>query len=315
MIEHASMASKAMGGTELMAHRLANNIDPKLLDQCQIWLSRYDPEKVDPTKYQILYTHDLAQDPASRILQAGGHMRFHAIIFVSYWQKQQFQNYYDIPPSKCYVLRNAIEPLPAYRREDDDKIRLGYWSTPHRGLEILVPVFEQLAKEFDNIELDVFSSFDLYGWPERDAPYKVLFDRCRAHPKINYHGSVDNDTIRKYAVNADILAYPCIWQETSCLVLIEAIAAGMVCVHPDLAALPETASNQTVMYRYHEDPMKHAERFYEILRSVILSHQRIGVDYGELRAERQQAYIGDYNWDVREAQWEATLEEITSADL
>ena len=95
---------------------------------------------------------------------------------------------------------------------------------------------------YDNVHLDVFSSFNAYGWAERDEPYQELFDKIEAHPQMTYHGFKPNNIVRNALQKAHIFAYPSIWMETSCIALMEAMSAGLMCVHPNLAALPETAA-------------------------------------------------------------------------
>jgi hypothetical protein len=46
---------------------------------------------------------------------------------------------------------------PTAIRKSKERIKLIYHTTPHRGLQILVPVFEKLCEWHDDIELDVFS--------------------------------------------------------------------------------------------------------------------------------------------------------------
>jgi hypothetical protein len=67
--------------------------------------------------------------------------------------------------------------------------------------------------------------------------------------------------------------YPNIWKETSCIALIEAIRSGLLCIHPNFGALPETAANATIMYNYTEDTADHANLAYAITKSV-LEHQK-----------------------------------------
>ena len=298
----------ALGGTELMAKRLYATVNADLLDRFQIWFSRFRPEQFNPGKLQIFYAHDLVEDPEAQVLANGGWGRFHKIVFVSNWQMQRFCAAYQIPFARCEVMLNAITPIEVPKQKSFDKIRIGYWSTPHRGLEILVPVFEFLAEKYENIELDVFSSFQIYGWEERDAPYRELFDRCKAHKQINYHGSVAYNRIREFAADAHILAYPCIWPETSCLVLMEAMSAQMMCVHPNYGALYETGANWTAMYQYDEDPSGHAKKFHQTLESAILAYDHPTV---RSRLVSQKAYADVfYNWGVRAAEWEFLLQAI-----
>ena len=294
----------AMGGSEIIATALANKINPTLLKEFQIINSRV--RTLDETKLRIFLAHDLTGDPESEFLKNGGHEVFHKLVFVSNWQMQEYIRYYQIPWSKCIVFQNAIDPIPVHEKPKD-KIKLAYWSTPHRGLNILVPVFNQLCEKYDNIELDVFSSFKIYGWEQRDQQYSQLFDFCKNHPKINYHGSVDNSIIRKSLESTHILAYPSIWPETSCIVLMEAMSAGLACVHSNFAALPETAANWTRMYQYNEDINQHANQFYNELDLVINDFNQ-DLDIIKDRLSMMSIYANlIYSWDSRIPQWEAML--------
>lgn len=273
MTAQNELDKNALGGTELLGERLTRLIDPNLLDKFQIIRSRFrgfDESK----KFHIFWEHDLAQDPESENVFNNQSIldRLDAIVFVSNWQKETFFNAFPkIPKKKCLVIRNAIDPIDARRREKtDDKIHLIYTPTPHRGLEILVPVFAQLCKEFPNrLHLDVYSSFKLYGWEERDRPYQQVFDAINSHPDMTNHGTVSNDEIRKALLRSDIFAYPSIWQETSCLCLIEAMSAECLCVTSDLAALPETSGGLILTYPYSGDLNQEATHFYVTLKNLI----------------------------------------------
>jgi len=298
------LSTNAMGGTELMKYELMKRIDPNLLDQFQIFMSRVH-EELDETKLRIYWMQDLPGDPEAEHLKNDGWSKFHKLVFVSNWQMQAFINHYGIPWSKCIVLHNAINPIVPHVKPMDGTIRLAYWSTPHRGLSILVPVFTELCKKYDNIELDVYSSFKLYGWGERDAQFEQLFDACRAHPKINYHGSVSNEVLRENLLSTHILAYPNIWPETSCITLMEAMSARILAVHPNFAVLPETAANWTYMYQWADDQNEHAKIFYNVLDGAI---QNLNDDRGQLQLQAQKSYAdGFYGWEGREQQWKMLL--------
>jgi len=302
----------AMGGSEIVATALAEKLDPNLLKDFQIVNSRV--RNLDESKVRIFVAHDLPGDPESEFLKNGGYNKFHKLVFVSNWQMQAYMNYYKIPWSNCIVMQNAIERIERTPNKPSDTIRLGYWSTPHRGLNILVPVFEQLCQKHNNIELDIYSSFGLYGWPERDKQYEELFNKCKEHPKINYHGAVPNEQIRSALSNIHILAYPSTWLETSCLVLMEAMAAGLLCVHPNYGALFETAANWTWQYQYDEDMNSHANIFYQILDNAITVY-KTDAEVMEMHLSSQAAYAKlNYSWEKRVVHWNALLESLKNED-
>jgi UDP-glucose:(glucosyl)LPS alpha-1,2-glucosyltransferase len=298
-----NLSTNAMGGTELMKNQLQKYIDARLFDEFQIFNSRVQ-EELDETKLRIYWIHDLPGDPAVEHLANGGWNNFHKIVFVSNWQMQAFISRYQIPWNRCIVLHNAINPIESHEKPTDGPVRLAYWSTPHRGLSILAPVFDKLSEKYD-VELDVYSSFKIYGWAERDKEFEELFDFCKKHPKINYYGSIPNATLRGQLKNTHILAYPNIWPETSCITLMEAMSAGILAVHPNFAALSETAANWTYMYQWTDNMNEHAGLFYNVLESAV---QNINDPNLKLHLQAQKSYAdGFYNWQSRAHQWKSLL--------
>ena len=313
-IEKNEVDSNAMGGTELMKFGLHERLDPTLLDDFQIIPSRVRELKDD--KLKVLWLHDLPWDPESQHLHDEGWKKFDKLVYVSDWQKELYQNMFQIPPSKGVVLKNAIVPLEEHVKPDpSEEIRIIYHTTPHRGLELLVPVFESLCTVYDNIHLDVFSSFNAYGWGDRDKPYEPLFERCRNNPKITYHGFQPNDVVREHLKSAHIFAYPSIWLETSCIAMMEAMSAGCLCVHPNLGALPETTGQWTYMYNFHEDAQQHANAFGSNLTECIeifKNEERRELIKNRLTMQKQYA-DSFYDWNVRAIQWNHFLGAMKNA--
>lgn len=298
-----SLSQKAMGGTELMKHRLVKELGEEYLSDFQIFVSRVE-EDLDPNKIKIYWHQDLPQDPACSHLADGGWKKFDHFVFNSHWQMQMFNLYLNIPYYKSIVLQNAIDPI-SEEEKPTDKIKLIYHSTPHRGLQLLVPVFEKLCEKYEDIELDVYSSFKIYGWEERDVQFQALFDKCKNHPKINYYGSVANEEVKKALAKAHVFAYPSIWTESSCISLIEAMSAKLVCVHPNYGALIDTSGGVTRMYQWDEDANMHAGRFLVVLERAINDvknkmHES-EVTYGKFYADNR------FSWQRRINEWKAYL--------
>jgi len=276
LIELNELNKDSNGGTELCTRDIFHRLTREELDGVQIITSRV--RELHDDKIKIYHLHDLPLDPeAEHLKNKSSRDRFDRLVFVSNWQYQQYRDYLGVPYNhQSVVIENGIEPIP-FIDKPKDKIRLIYTSTPHRGLEILVPVFIALAEKYPNIELDVFSSFGIYGkgWEARDQQYEPLFEACRNHPQINYHGWADQETVRAAYQKAHIFAYPCIWQETSCRSLIEAMSAGCLAVHPNFSALTDTSGGLTVQYDGdHENMNLHANIFAHTLMYAIENIQQ-----------------------------------------
>ncbi len=298
----------ARGGTEMMKEGLLERLDPNLADQFNIICSRV--RDISEDKKNILWLHDTWDDPeAQHLREADSRSRFDKLVFVSNYQFQTYHMGHGIPYHESVVLKNAITPIEEHKK-DTDIVRLIYHTTPHRGLELLIPVFEHLWEQGyqDKIHLDVFSSFNIYGWPQRDEPYKELFQKCMDHPGIDYHGTVSNDEIRKALQKAHIFAYPNIWPETSCIAVMEAMSAGCAIVCPNHAALPETATCFANMYQWDEDPNRHVNEFIGLLQAVMSAYDD---ERHQGKLTMQKIYADNfYSWQSRIPEWESMLQKI-----
>lgn len=294
---------KSFGGTETLTRGLIHGQKPELLKKFQIVSSRVRDLQEDLIR--VFWAHDLPGDPeANKALTKENQAKFHKFVFVSNWQMQAYIDRYKLPWSKCVVITNSIEPIKTLPKPDPKEgVRFIYHSTPHRGLNILVSVFTALAEKYPNIHLDVFSSFALYGWEQRDKEYADVFKVMDEHPNITNHGTQPNSVVREALNQSHVFAYPSIWAETSCLCLLEAMSAENVCIHSNYGALYETAAGWTHMYQMHEDLNKHASILYNILDSTIPQIELMLPKTGSAKS-----FIDLFHGhDAKNREWEALL--------
>lgn len=298
------ISKNSQGGTESVKRELSKRLPEGLADDFQIICSRV--RELDEEKIRVYWLHDLPEDPETNHLKdKNSRDRFQKIVFCGNWQYNRYKDYLGIAPSNDHiVIDTPINPFPSevMDMKDPDTINLIYTSTPQRGLELLVPIFEELAKTHKDIHLHVFSSFKIYGWEEADKKFEPLYDKIRNHNQMTYHGFQPNDVVRSYVEKADIFAYPSIWMECNSRSLIEAMSAGALCVHPNLGGLTDTSGNLTFMYQTDADINTHAAIFMNTLNSAI----NIIRDNKDIKNYLRfvKAYADTrYNWDKITAQW------------
>ena len=307
-----AVSDKAIGGTELMRNWLFTELEkrePGIKDKFQ-WISTRVRGLED--KQRILWVHDLANDPEVQHLKDKENWNhFERIVFVSHWQQNQFRTHLGFPYEKGVVIQNAIHSIPEHEKPKDGKINVCYFSTPHRGLELLLNAWEFMRKELKgglNAELNVYSSFKIYDRGHLDEQFRHIYKRAEEMDGVNYHGTVSNDEIREMLKTQHVMAYPSIYEETSCLTLIEACSAGCLCVIPNLGALPETGANFPWMYGYEEDHDKHAQVHGHILGRAI---EHFWDDDVQNLLKIQRSYFDMfYNWNLRSGQWQQFLHAI-----
>lgn len=321
-IEFDNFSKSSKGGTEIIKYELQKRLPQDLLNKFQIVTDRF--ENLDENKIRIYWSHlhpNLNEEMLSYLNQKntqplanGGWNNFHKIIFVSYHQMENWINKYNIPRSYCTVMKHAINPIHP-QEKPNDKIILVYHSNPQGGLSLLVDIFERLCKEYNNIELKVHSSFSIYGMNIWEENYRKqdLYKRLERHPKIHNIGYLPNEELKKSLASSHIFPYPNIIPETFCLSLLEAMSAGCLCVHPNYGCLPETASNWTIMYDYHENIALHKKIFYKNLKkSIEIVNQKEIQEH----LNKQKKYV-DYlfNWDKRTQDWINLLKNLQNLPL
>lgn len=309
------LSVKANGGTEISKRCLWALLTEEERNSVNIIATRV--RELDETRPNILWLHDLAGDQeVAHLRYEQSRDRFAAMVFVSFWQQQQFHDQLGVPFSRGLVIKNAIEPIPDHKKPNDGKVNLIYHTTPHRGLDLLVPIFDWVYRNVTkDIHLDVYSSFQAYGWPERDAQHENAFQACRDHPAIIYHGYQPNSVIREALQKAHIFAYPNIWQETSCIAMIEALSARCSVLAPRYGALPETGFDFPYWYSWTEDPqihaMKHAQLLGELVRAHLNPHFYNVIEQQSL--VQKEVIDASYAWKRRIGDWRKLVRSVVEA--
>lgn len=200
----------------------------------------------------ILWTQHEPIQPAMRKLGLPEvSERWDGIVCVSNWQRNDYIEAFKLNPERLSVIRNAIAPsFEGLFRSRDDLMRaksgaltLAYTSTPYRGLHLLLSIFPEVRRSAPEARLSVYSSMAVYKRHEAydSGMFQWVYDAMKAADGIDYVGSVPQPDLAERLAVSHILAYPNIFPETSCIAVMEALAAGLCVVTTDLAALPETA--------------------------------------------------------------------------
>jgi glycosyltransferase involved in cell wall biosynthesis len=267
-------------------------------------------------KRLVLWTQHAHDQPAMKSLSDPKCIAvWDRIVCLSDWQREMFQQHFPIPREKIDLLRNAISPLFANMFSSADQLaaakssalRLAYTSTPFRGLAVLLACFPAIHRRHPGNQLDVFSSMQVYGQALKDDPYTAFYDQCRQIEGVNYHGSVSQPQLAKELAGTTMLAYPNTFAETSCIAVMEAIAAGLLVVTTDLGALPETCAGWARLVA-PTGPNRSQEQFaVDFTRQVIHSLQELEANPAQFfrqRFEQSQAINASCTWDIRAAEWE-----------
>jgi glycosyltransferase involved in cell wall biosynthesis len=303
------------GGTELQFEYLRKYVDSKLLDQVQICTSVPEKIPLHPTKLNILWQKNSYDQPnlAPWFKDKSNHNKYDWYVFNSHWNYEKFRYYFDIPTEKSLVIKNGVDNIkPRDLTKKKDKIKLIFHPTPWRGLNVILAAMQYVKNP--NIELDVYSSCDVYGQAFKEAndkQWQGLYDQAKTLPNVNYIGYKSNEYIKEHLHEYDIFAYPCIWEETFCISAIEAMAAGLYVITTDIGALFETCAEFSSYVPYRKDYNSLAQNFAFAIETVATQMTSEGIIK---HLERQIDYTNHfYNWSKQGNAWTQFLKGALNA--
>ncbi|SMP70983.1 Glycosyl transferases group 1 [Desulfonatronum zhilinae] len=241
------------------------------------------------------------------------------ILCVSHWQREHFIESGNLNPDTVKVLRNAPSPWfntnnnfrfsYQYRHEFPSII---YISVPSKGLEQALVSFLLLHKRIPQAEFHIYSDYSIYSpsnflyhskWAESLSPLL----KCR---QIVSHGAVSQKVLCDALKKSWLLLYPCIIQETSSIVVMEAMAAGVAVVTTPLGALPETCSG----YGFFPEPDENGNVTLQSFASLSAELcQRLAHNDKALTKHlyRQALHFQkEFNWALRAQEFETMLYSI-----
>ncbi|MFH6785211.1 glycosyltransferase [Methylobacterium sp. MA0201] len=249
----------ARGGTELMLARLKSHLGDKF-DEVHICLNRPTPEPSDRPCVVWMHNEPQTQYEWCEDTEIVGHIA--AFVFVSQWQREAFCNKFALPLDKCHVIKNGIDQdydVRAWPEVRPWRWRCAYISAPYRGLKVLLDAWSELAP--DDAQLDVWSSMKLWGNQHQDGHNAELFAQMKELKNVTYNGIAPNSEIRRALKDIHFLLYPCTFDETSCLSVIEAMSSGCRVIAPARAALTETTAGFARLHGWSHDHNKTKEIF------------------------------------------------------
>ncbi|MBZ0252212.1 MAG: glycosyltransferase, partial [Candidatus Methylomirabilis sp.] len=178
---------------------------------------------------------------------------------------------------------------------------LAYTSTPFRGLDLLLDALPDIRSAAPEATLRVFSGMRVYRQDpaEEAARYGGLYRRCAATPGAAYEGPVAQPALAAALRETAVLAYPNTFPETSCIAVMEAMAAGCRVVTSDLGALGETSAGFAALVPPRATPEAYRGRFVQEVLAALAGFE------GPRRAETEARLRAQVDWTLRECSWKA----------
>jgi len=242
---------------------------------------------------------------------------YDGFILVSRWQQAQYLSHFPIDPNKTIVQENAVAPCFEGMYTPGDCVRLAkasppllaYTSTPFRGLKLLLEVFPEIRARVPGTRLRVYSSMKVYQFSEEEDAQRhgPLYRTCHETDGVDYRGSIVQSQLAQELRSVCALAYPNTFAETSCIAVMEAMAAGCRIITTQLGALPETTAGFGELIAPGDG---YEQRFRDATVAFLQKLNSESALEVEERLRRQVDYVNTRcTWAHRAEQWQAWLRE------
>ena len=300
---------KPRGATELQMEMLQKYVSKDILDQVQICTSIPGKVPLDPNKLNILWQKNAYNQPNLQefFRNKDRHKEYDWYVFNSHWNYEKFRYYFDIPTDRSVVIKNGLDFFPKRKiYKKGDPIKIIHHCTPWRGLNVLLLAMQDIKDP--NITLDVYSSSKVYGSEfsdDNDIDFYPLYEQAKQLPNVNYIGYKPHEYIKEVMPNYDMFVYPSIFEETSCVSALEALASGVHVITNNFGALYETCAEWPVYISYSTNYEQMAQDTAVAIKTAAnYLHEDFIQDHLD---DQQKFYKKFYHWNKKKFEWTTFL--------
>jgi len=251
------------------------------------------------SKLNVWWLHDLALHRFSMQAQEQL-MNIDKVFTVSEFHKRQVSEVYGIPEGFISATKNGIayeeyEGLEIFEREPNSLV---YASRPERGLDNLVGK-DGIMEMLPDCHLYVCGYDNTV--PQMRQYYEYLWGRCNELKNVTNLGALGKRQLAELMSRCMLYVYPTTFEDTSCMVALEANACGTPFIAFKTGALPETMHEAgAILLDLDEKGQVDKKLFAKTVKTAL--HKWTGL-HKKAKAKRQ-------TWPEIAAQWEQTFEDM-----
>jgi glycosyltransferase involved in cell wall biosynthesis len=220
------------------------------------------------------------------------------IFCVSQWQAEVLSKESGYPRNKIFFIGNGVNLKNFSGTEERFPNRLFYASSPNRGLHLAFIAFQLLQKLEPKAEFHVFGGFDVYDDKQKFsgplvAQFEALKNKMSQNKSVVLHGNCIQSQLAREMMKSSILFYPNQFVETSCIVALEAQAAGCAVIASNSGGLPETIGERGILISEPVGSKEYLIKFAETAHTLLSNQEMFKTLSG-----RGRSYIFQHGgWD------------------
>ena len=224
------------------------------------------------------------------------------VVTISPYHTSYHHTRYSIPLNKMshidlgvrddFSVHGEVERIPG---------RLIFASIPDRGLRVLHSAWPLIKRDIENASLVITSDYTLWGSGANVGGHRLMWANNEG---VQYVGNVPRRDLTRLLLEAEIMAYPSVYEELFCVSAAEAQYAGAMPITSKAGAL--TTTNEFGL-TIPGDPA--TESFIKNFAKRIVD--LLGVDHDHLqsrRASMMEMARRRFDWNVIAERWEELFE-------
>lgn len=185
------------------------------------------------------------------------------LIVVSDSTKRDVHKDFGVPMERMQRIHHGINheafsPMPEVKRKTNRLMATASADVPLKGLIYLIRAYDELLKEFPDLELVVVGSL-------REGPTMHELEKRGIRDRVQFISGLDGEDIRKLYAEATIAVSPSVYEGFG-FPAGEALACGVPLVATNGGSLPEVVGNAGIIVP-HSNPPALAEAIADLLNN------------------------------------------------
>jgi len=234
--------------------------------------------------------------------------KYDQVICISPYHLNYFKENYKEENGKSIYYNLGVN-LPDYE-EPVEKIpnKLLFCSVPHRGLQYLAKLFPLIKLQIPDAELFITSDYTLWGG---DPDNQKFIDEFRDIKGVHFLGKISRKALVYHQKTAEIMAYPCVYEENFCISAAECIAAGCVPITSGIGSLKTTVGKDGVIIEGNPGEILFDDEFVRQVVTLLRDRPKLQ----SLSNQAKQSAFKRFNWKTIANTWETLLYSLRDRNM
>lgn len=224
-------------------------------------------------------------------------------VCISEYHKNYFRKHYVQDKLPIEVIDLGVNLRDYENIEEKQYGKLIFCSVPRRGLTYLKNLFAAIREEIPEATLVITSDYRLWG---AEAQNEEFISQFSGEPGVTFLGKIPRSELVFHQRTAQIMAYPCDYDENFCIAAAECMAAGTVPVTTNIGALETTVGKGGIVITGKPGDIGYARKFVDSVVGLI----KDGRKFESYSEEAEREAVSRFDWRKIATRWEKLFLQI-----